>query len=338
MSMPDEATDFTSRMAEDENPLSRDTPDPAAAPADEGDGEGAADGTPPPSVAPNPDPALLSRLDKLEADLIQSRMETQYLRGQSARETRTAPAEEAPKLYEPNLEEFGKQLEANPGTAIPDLIRKITESAVKVARHEMGREVDGKLGQTQQQAQLRQSLEREGQEVAREYSDLIGTRDGKPINEAFDRECYDYAQDLAARAGNPVIQSGPLAGSRALSPGHMRAAADAVYGKWARANKLPTKTETPANGNQPRSLRQIIDQVPASDHLGTNGARNGKSSNGGIPKTIEDLAATGFYDRVSGDRTKAIAAARNVCKMNGWNEARYVANMVEAERNGELSN
>lgn len=298
-------------------------------PADQGKGPDS--GAPP--AAAGPDPAMQSRLDKLEERLFQSEQQAAYWRGQASRDRQQeVKPPEAPKpRYDAAA--FKAEYEANPTfETIEKMARAIAADTADSRAREVESNFDGKLTGTQRQTELRQALEREAQEVSRDYSDYIGVREGKPINEAFDRECFDYAQDLATRQGNPVIQSGPNAGARALSPGMMRAAADAVYGRWARQGKIQQRQEAPAQP-ETRALRSIIDAVPRSDNLGTRGA-GAQRANNGIPKTIEELAATDHFG--AGDPQKHIKAARNLCRQMGWNEEAYVKNIIAARRNGEF--
>jgi hypothetical protein len=257
--------------------------------------------------------------------LFTARQETAYYRGEAAAAKSAAkPEAEAPKPYAPNLEFLKTELERGPeagAAALAKIIEEAVDHRVKAATTEVETKVDGKLTESQRRSQIESSLKSEAAEVQKDYGDLIAA------DKDFDAAAFAYAQDLATRAGMPVLTSGPNAGSRAIGPGMMRAAADAVYGRWAREGKLkPKAPEAPAT----RSLKEVISNV-SSDKLGTAGAQRNGTKNGGTPKSLEDMLGIGYF---KSDRE--VQATRNLCKRNGWDEGRWVANTLAAIRNGEI--
>lgn len=299
----------------------------------EGDeGRAAEDGKPSPVPAADPRiDQILKDQAELKKGLFESQQREAYWRGAATRTQETAaPVEEKePEPFKPNLEEFRSAYEADPAKAFSDMAQKMGERIIEQVTFRSRKETGTALAGNHRQQQIAQQLQREGEGVARDYVDLIGKDgEGKPVNEEFDRECFDYAQKLAEDAGNPLITQGQWAGIRSLTPGMMRAAADAVFGKWAKANKLPAK-KAAESASQPRTLRQIIDTPPASDNLGS---RNGGNGNGAAGlKSIDDLLRTGFYKS-----SREADEARSIAKSMGVSEDRWVANVTEGMRNGEI--
>ena len=293
----------------------------------------AAGGGKTPSPAPAADPrldAIQKRIDDMDKKLFESSQREAYWRGQASRpqpETKVVEEKE-PEPFKPNLEEFRAAYESDPAKAFADMAAQIAKTTEDRVAFKAKKETGTALAGNQQQQRIAQALQTEGQEIAREYSDLIGKNEkGEPLNPEFDGEAFDYAQKLAEEAGNPTITQGPWAGRRALSPGMMRAAADAVFGKWAKANKLPAKPAAEAAG-RPRTLREIIESPPNSDSLGN---RNGGTNRSGALKTIDDLLRSGFYrSKSEADDARAIMRGMEVP------EERWVANVVEGMRNGEI--
>lgn len=330
--MPDEDKSFVERMAESTDPMAPLREEPSSAgnvPPVAGEGKGADGGAKSPdpvaAAAPNPEIAALKEAQsKLEERLFQSEQKNAYWAGQAARNAEGAkPPEEAPKPFQFNRDEFTAAMEKDPASAIYDLINKVQESGISLARKEIEGSVNGKLSEGQRRDQLQTAYRRDAEKTGKEFADFVGLdKDGKPVNPEFDREAFDAAQEIAKERGNPRAQDG----NYLLSPGDLFAAASVVYGRWARNGKITAKPPTPTQEAPRRSLRQIIDEVPRSDNLGS-GSRNGNKT-GGVPKTIDDLIAVGHYTQREGQ------VAKNLIKMNEWNEANYVGNILRYTREG----
>ncbi len=341
--MPDDnAPSFVDSLLEPNDPLDqvRSGADESGgiAPAGPDKGEGA-DGSkiPPATVTPDPEIGKLREdFDKVKDELFTTKQQIAYWQGEASRARQPeTKVDDAPKPFVFNRDDFNAAMEKDPGQAIFDLVKNYNDSSSAIAQRNIESNVNGRLTQNQRAQQVQQQFQAEAREVNSKYSDLIGVDDkGKSINPEFDREAFDYSQARARDRGaeplppNVCRQLNVPIGTLALMPGDFRAAADAVYGEWARAGKLPAKTEAPVNQAPQRSLRQIIDQVPRSDNLG-NGRRNGASSNG-APKSIDDLMNAGHYT------AREALAQKNLIKDMGWDEGRFVANVLEATRNGEL--
>lgn len=339
--MEDEGGSFVDSVLTSEDPvgdLHEDSSD-SHAPAAEGDGK-PADGstTPPAAAAGNPEvQALQQQLADLKDDLRVNQQRLDYFQTEAGRNRQPETQQvEQPKPFQFNRDEFSAAMEKDPATAIYDLVNKMQEAGISLARRDIESTVDGKLNQTQNLSRLQTSFKEETETVARDYADFIGLNDdGKVKNPAFDNEAMEYAQSLARRRGARAYpadvcrQMGVPMGTLVLSPGDLTAAADAVYGRWARAGKIQPKNDS-SSDRQP--LRRVYNNV-SSDDLGNGSRRNGGGS-GREPKTINDLVGTHFGTQREAD------AAREWIKpaiANGdITEERYVRSIVRNRRNGNI--
>ena len=336
--MPDEPQKeegFVERMQESKDPFAPLHEEPGAADggnapaaaADDGKGDG---GGNKPAATPNPEmDAIKERLTKAEERAFQAEQRATYFQGQVAREREPVKEDkpEAPKPFVFDKKVWQEKFETDGIQAAFELANEIADDKIRRRAAEIETNVDGKLGQRDRTEQMRTAFKADADKTAKEFGEYVATdKDGKPVNEAFDREAYDAAQEIARDRGAPRNRDG----SYALSPGDLYSAASITFSRWSRAGKIKPKAEDSAesnNGNGRRSLRQIIDQVPQSDNLG-NGNRNGSARNG-IPKTIDDLVSVGHFSQKEG------LAAKNFAKSMGWKEDTYVANILAAEKNGE---
>lgn len=323
---------FVDEMNNSPDPLSDLRVDGAAAaePSTAAEGKGAEPAASPPAApAPNPELAeLRSSIERIERRAFEAEQRAAYFAGEAARgKPAPTPTEPEVKPFQFDRDAFATDMEKDPASAIYHLVNRMQESGINLARKDIERQVDGRLGERERTEQLQTSFRRDAERTKAEFGEFVGVgADNKPLNPEFDHEAYVQAQELAQGRGNPRLADG----SFVLSPGDLHTAASLVHAKWLRNGKISTqpKSQAAAPTAAPRSLRQIIDQVPNSDSLG-NGATGPRAAT--KPKSLDDLLGTSMYPS-----QRDVTAARNYIKRMGWDEARFVQNVLESSRNGEI--
>jgi hypothetical protein len=327
--MEDDTKPFVDQMLDPADPMAglhEDSSD-SHAPAGEGDGKPADGSTPPPAAAAgNPEVnTLRDEIRNLRDDHAVTQQQIAYWRGIAESNKRTeAPAEETPKPFQFNRDEFTAAMEKDPATAIYDLINKVQESGISLARKDIEGKVDGKLSEGQRREQMKVAYQRDADRVTKEFGDYVGfDESGKPKNSAFDNEALAESQERARERGNPQKPDGTYY----LSPGDLYAAASVVYARWARAGKIQARRDDDDSGRRP--LKEVMRTVDRSDDLG--GGGNRRSSNA-TPKKLDDLLGIHFRSR------REVEAARAFLKgQNEVTEERYVASILRNRSNGNIS-